>query len=157
MNSETVTNTAGVNSADEFHATDRYRCYVLGLLLAAGIFSWVDRQIFAILLVAIKHEFHFSDTRLGLLGGIAFGLFYASVGLPVAWLADRFNRRNIIAVALGLWSAGHRYHQRLLKRPLWRQLAALCHIDAGGHHQHLGPAALLPRGPHAAGRPGAGP
>jgi MFS family permease len=88
-----------------FSATQLYRSYVLGLLMTVGVFSWVDRQIFAVLLQSIKLEFSFSDTQLGLLGGVAFGLFYATVGLPIAWLADRFNRRNIIAVCLALWSA----------------------------------------------------
>jgi MFS family permease len=81
-----------------------YRLYVLGLLTAVGVCSWVDRQIFSILMEEIRKELGLSDTQLGLLGGVAFGLFYATVGLPVAWLADRFSRRNIIAVALALWS-----------------------------------------------------
>ena len=93
------------NSSTAFTASNAYRNYVLALLVTVGVFSWVDRNIFSILLEAIKHDFQFSDTQLGLLGGIAFGLFYASVGLPIAWLADRYSRRNIIAVALGLWSA----------------------------------------------------
>ena len=105
MTSETVSSEVPIApAATGFRVTDRYRYYVLGLLLMVGVFSWVDRQIFAVLLESIKLEFHFSDTQLGLLGGVAFGLFYASVGLPVAWLADKFNRRNIIAIALGLWS-----------------------------------------------------
>lgn len=93
------------NNSNAFTASNTYRNYVLALLVTVGIFSWVDRNIFSILLEAIKQEFHFSDTQLGLLGGVAFGLFYASVGLPIAWLADRYNRRNIIAISLGLWSA----------------------------------------------------
>jgi predicted MFS family arabinose efflux permease len=87
-----------------FTVTNAYRYYVLGLLVAVGICSWVDRNVFSMLLQSIKIEFAFSDTQLGLLGGVAFGLFYASVGLPIAGLADRSNRRNIIAVALFLWS-----------------------------------------------------
>lgn len=86
------------------NVSDRYRYFVVALLILVGIFSWVDRTIFAILLESIKQEFSFSDTQLGLLGGLAFGLFYASVGLPVAWLCDNFNRRNIIAAALGIFS-----------------------------------------------------
>lgn len=106
MNTEAANNRQSVSAeTPAFNVSDSYRYYVLGLLLVVGVFSWVDRQIFAILLESIKQEFHFSDTQLGLLGGIAFGLFYASVGLPVAWLADKFNRRNIIAIALGLWSS----------------------------------------------------
>ena len=81
-----------------------YRSYVLALLLAVGVCSWVDRQIFSILMEEIRRELGLSDTQLGLLGGVAFGLFYATVGLPVAWLADRFDRRKILALALALWS-----------------------------------------------------
>jgi len=97
--------TQAATPAEPFVVSDRYRYYVLGLLISVGICSWVDRNIFSILLEPIKHEFHFSDTQLGLLGGIAFGLFYATVGLPVAWLADRYNRRKIITISLALWSA----------------------------------------------------
>jgi MFS family permease len=88
-----------------FAPTAGYRRYVLGLLLVVGLFNFVDQQIFAILLQSIKVEFGFADTQLGLLGGIAFGLFYAIMGLPIAWLAERYSRRNINAVAIGLWSA----------------------------------------------------
>jgi len=97
--------TQAATTAEPFVVSDRYRYYVLALLICVGICSWIDRNIFSILLEPIKQEFHFSDTQLGLLGGIAFGLFYATVGLPIAWLADRFNRRKIITVALALWSA----------------------------------------------------
>ena len=75
------------------------------MLLAVYIFNFLDRQILAVLLQSIKLEFSFSDTQLGLLGGLAFAVFYSVLGIPIAWLADRFNRRNIIAVALCLWSA----------------------------------------------------
>lgn len=88
----------------DFEVGERYRYYILVTLILVGICSWVDRTIFSILLEPIKQEFTFSDTQLGLLGGIAFGLFYAAVGLPVAWLADRYNRKNIIAIAIAIWS-----------------------------------------------------
>jgi predicted MFS family arabinose efflux permease len=81
-----------------------YRAYVLALLIAVGVVGWVDRNVFAALLQAIKLELLLSDTQLGLLGGVAFGVFYATIGLPVAWLADRYERRTLIAAALGLWS-----------------------------------------------------
>jgi len=81
-----------------------YRYYVLGVLTLVGTFSWMDRQLFSIVLESIKRDLHFSDTQLGLLGGIAFGLFYSTVGLPLARLADRVNRRNMIAGTLALWS-----------------------------------------------------
>jgi predicted MFS family arabinose efflux permease len=88
-----------------FSFSAAYRRYILGLLLAVYIFNFVDRQILAVLLQSIKLEFSFTDTQLGLLGGLAFAVFYSILGIPIAWLADRFNRRNIIAVALCLWSA----------------------------------------------------
>jgi MFS family permease len=87
------------------HASPRYRGYVLALLVVVGIVAWVDRNVFAVLLQSIKVEFALSDTALGLLGGVAFGVFYATLGLPVAWLADRYDRRTLLAGALALWSA----------------------------------------------------
>jgi predicted MFS family arabinose efflux permease len=95
---------ANVLQQHRFNTTALYRAYVLSLLILVGVCSWADRQLLAIVLESLKRELHFSDTQLGLLGGTAFGLFYAAVGLPIAWLADRSNRRNIIAVAIGLWS-----------------------------------------------------
>ncbi len=53
---------------------------------------------------SIKHDLRLSDRQLGLLGGIPFGLFYAAVGLPLARLADRSDRRSLLAGALALWS-----------------------------------------------------
>lgn len=87
-----------------FRVHPGYRGYVLALLVAVGVTGWVDRNVLAALLESIKADLGLSDTDLGLLGGVAFGLFYAAVGLPVARLADAGNRRNLIAVALGLWS-----------------------------------------------------
>jgi MFS family permease len=81
-----------------------YRCYVLALLVVVGVVGWVDRNVFAVLLQSVKADLALSDTQLGLLGGVAFGVFYAAVGLPVAWLADRYSRSALISVALGLWS-----------------------------------------------------
>jgi len=90
--------------ARESLISNGHRRYVLGLLVVVGIFAWMDRNVLAILLESIRQEFNFSDTQLGLLGGVAFGLFYATLGFPVAWLADKYNRRNLISVALALWS-----------------------------------------------------
>lgn len=80
------------------------RRYVLFMLVLAYLFSFVDRQILAILLPDIKAEFAVGDSVLGFLAGPAFALFYATLGIPVAILADRGNRRNLIAAALALWS-----------------------------------------------------
>jgi predicted MFS family arabinose efflux permease len=84
--------------------TTRYSFYVLGVLVLIGACSWIDRQLLAIVLQSIKVDLSLSDTQLGLVAGVAFGLFYVAVGLPVACLADRYSRRNIIALATALWS-----------------------------------------------------
>lgn len=96
--------TGSKSRRERFAATRGYRAYVLALLVAVGVAGWVDRNVFAALLQSIKLDLALSDTELGLLGGVAFGVFYATVGLPVAWLADRYERRSLIAAALGLWS-----------------------------------------------------
>jgi len=80
------------------------RRYALSLLVVAYTLNFIDRQILAILLPAIKIEFGVQDWVLGFLAGSAFALFYATLGVPLALLADRWNRRNLIAVALAVWS-----------------------------------------------------
>lgn len=84
-------------------ATKR-RGWTLALLTTAYFFSYMDRQILAILQELIRADLGLSDTQLGLLAGFAFAIFYATLGIPVARLADRGNRVNIIAIALTLWS-----------------------------------------------------
>ena len=78
---------------------------VLFVLLIAYIFNFIDRQIIGVLAVPIKPELQLSDTQLSLMGGIAFALFYSGIAIPVAWLADRKSRVNIIAFSVALWSA----------------------------------------------------
>ena len=75
------------------------------ILAIVYMFNFVDRQILAILLPAIQEEFQVGDTVLGLLAGTAFALFYVTLGIPIAQVADRFNRRNLIAAAVAVWSA----------------------------------------------------
>lgn len=86
-------------------ATPWYRWYALGVLVLVYTSSHVDRQIMGILLEPIKTELGASDTQMGFLVGLTFALFYATVGMPIAMLADRTNRRNIIAAATTIWSA----------------------------------------------------
>jgi len=66
--------------------------------------NFIDRQLLAILQESIKADLMLSDGQLGLLTGFAFALFYVTAGLPIASWADRSNRRNIVAISLGLWS-----------------------------------------------------
>jgi predicted MFS family arabinose efflux permease len=83
----------------------RYRLVVLAMLVLVYTFNFIDRQIVGILAVPIKAELGLSDTQLGLMGGLAFALFYTLLGIPIAMLADRGNRTAIITVALVVWSA----------------------------------------------------
>jgi len=80
------------------------RRYTLGLIATVYVFNFIDRQILAILLPAIKNEYGVEDWVLGFLAGPAFALFYVTLGIPMAVLADRWNRRNLIAVSLTIWS-----------------------------------------------------
>lgn len=99
----TVSGVQGAAPLEE--VSDRARKVTLFLLTTTYFFSYMDRQILAILLEDIKADLLLSDTQLGLLSGFAFALFYATLGIPVAALADRMNRVNIISIALALWSA----------------------------------------------------
>jgi predicted MFS family arabinose efflux permease len=81
------------------------RYYALGFLTVVYALNFLDRTIFNVLIEPIKKEFALSDTAMGLLAGFGFVLFYSLLGIPIARVADRINRRNIVAIALAFWSA----------------------------------------------------
>lgn len=81
-----------------------YRAYVLFILVVVYTFNFLDRQIIGILAPAIQLELELTDTQLGLMGGIAFAVLYSTLGVPIAWLADRFDRVWIMSGALTVWS-----------------------------------------------------
>lgn len=81
-----------------------YRRYAMFLLLLICIINYLDRQVVYILGEPIKEELQLADWQLGLLSGLAFGLLYTFLGLPIARLAERANRPLIIASATGIWS-----------------------------------------------------
>jgi MFS family permease len=81
------------------------RYYVLAILTIVYALNFLDRTIFNVLIEPIKKEFSLSDTAMGLLAGFGFVLFYSLLGIPIARLADRLNRRNIVAIAFAFWSA----------------------------------------------------
>lgn len=81
------------------------RYYVLGILTVVYALNFLDRTIFNVLIEPIKKEFVLSDTTMGLLAGFGFVLFYSLLGIPIARIADRLNRRNIVAIAFAFWSA----------------------------------------------------
>ncbi|WP_252732285.1 spinster family MFS transporter [Paraglaciecola arctica] len=81
-----------------------YRNYVLFILTLIYAFNFIDRQIIGILSPFIKADLGLDDAQLGWLKGIYFALLYTVVGIPIAWLADRYSRVNIVAISLTLWS-----------------------------------------------------
>jgi MFS family permease len=81
-----------------------YKRLVALLLMAAYTFNSMDRTVVSIVASSIKSDLKLTDTQLGLLGGTAFAVLYALGGIPIARLAERANRVNIITIALIVWS-----------------------------------------------------
>lgn len=82
-----------------------YSLYVLAVLTVVSLFNYMDRMVLAVLVEPIKRDLALSDTQIGLLSGFAFALLYATLGLPLARLADRRSRTVILSICVGLWSA----------------------------------------------------
>ena len=82
-----------------------YAWYVVGVLLFAYTLSFIDRMILSLLIGPIRAALDISDTQVSLLLGLAFALFYTLLGFPLGWIADRYNRRNLIIGGVTVWSA----------------------------------------------------
>ena len=82
----------------------RYRAFALSILLGAYILSFLDRQVVSILAEPIKQDLGLADWQLGMLTGLAFALFYTTLGIPLARLAERFSRPWIIAASMAVWN-----------------------------------------------------
>jgi len=102
---------------------ERYGWYVVAVLMLAYVCSFIDRQILALMVGPIRRDLGISDTQISLLMGLSFSLFYSVLGLPIGRLADRANRRNIIAAGIAVWSvmtalcgAARNYWQLFLAR-----------------------------------------
>jgi len=76
----------------------------LAVLIVVYLVNFMDRQLFAVLQESIRADLSLSDSQLALLGGTMFAIFYATMGLPIAWAADRINRIRLIAIACSVWS-----------------------------------------------------
>jgi len=81
-----------------------YRNYALAILFLGYVVNFIDRSILSILLEPIKLELQLSDSQLGLLGGLAFAIFYATLGIPIASLADRWSRVKVLSISMVIWS-----------------------------------------------------
>lgn len=97
--------------------------WVVGLLVGAHVLSYVDRQILNLMVAPIRADLGISDTQMSLLMGFSFAVFYTVCGIPLAWCADRYSRRNLIALGAFAWSLAtaasgfaHRYTHLLAAR-----------------------------------------
>jgi MFS family permease len=89
---------------DPIAPSKNYRTFVLVLLTVVYGFNFIDRQIVGILAPFIQEDLGLTNTQLGLLIGLAFAMFYTIIAIPIAWLADRYSRVNILSIALATWS-----------------------------------------------------
>ena len=87
-----------------YSAHSAYSWYVVGVLMVAYLFSYVDRSILSLLVAPIRSDLDLSDTEVSVLHGLAFAIFYTLLGFPVGRLADRSNRVAIIVAGIGAWS-----------------------------------------------------
>lgn len=109
--------------------TESKRWYVLFLLTAVYALNIADRFVISTLIEPIKAELHISDSAIGFLTGGALAIFYVSAGLPLSVLADRVNRRNLVALSLGAWSLMTAVCG--ITRSFWQLMAARVLVGVG--------------------------
>ena len=121
--------TAAAENANNPYASTKAAYYALGILTIVYSINFIDRQLLSILQESIKADLMLSDAQLGLLTGFAFAVFYTFAGLPIASLADRSNRRNIVAISLTIWSGMTAISG--LAQNYWQLLAARVGVGIG--------------------------
>ena len=82
----------------------RYRTWLVGVLLVLGVFNFADRAILSVLAQPIKEDLLLTDADLGMLQGLGFAILYSVLGLPLGWMAERVNRKAMLAVCVAAWS-----------------------------------------------------
>lgn len=102
-NEKTLTVQVHENIKEDY--SQSYIWYVISLLAVVNAINYMDRYALSVLLPLIKEDLHLTDGQLGLLVGLAFSVFYAVCGVPIARWADQGNRRSIITLAMVVWSA----------------------------------------------------
>jgi len=112
--------------------------YGVGVLMIAYTLSFIDRYVIALLIQPIKRDLALTDIQIGLLSGVAFAIFYTTLGIPIGRLADRFNRRHIISLGIFFWSLMTMACG--LSQSFWRLFAA--RIGVGVGEAALSPAAF---------------
>jgi len=102
---EDIRPNAGIEiSADSESASRRRANYVLAVLFIVTMLNFLDRQVISIVAEPIKRDLGLSDTQLGLMTGLSFAVFYTTLAIPLAALADRWNRSRIIGISIAVWS-----------------------------------------------------
>ena len=91
-------------SADSESASRRRANYALAVLFIVTMLNFLDRQVISIVAEPIKRDLGLSDTQLGLMTGLSFAVFYTTLAIPLAALADKWNRSRIIGIAIAIWS-----------------------------------------------------
>src|SRR5215472_10800448 len=91
--------------AEQSYPAPRYAWYVVGVLTLVYVFSFIDRQIFSLLVRPLRRDLGISDTEVSVLMGFSFAVFYTFCGIPLGRLADTRSRRAIIVGGLTFWSA----------------------------------------------------
>ena len=108
---EPVAPAAG-DASREVWVSPVYAWFVVVVLTLAYTCSFVDRQILTLLIEPIRRDLHITDTQVSLLGGLAFSIFYTTLGIPIARLADQTHRRNLMAAGLAFWTLMTLYGDR---------------------------------------------
>jgi predicted MFS family arabinose efflux permease len=86
-------------------STLRQRWYVLIIMMLAYTINIADRYVMSTVLEPIRLELQLTDSGVAFLTGVSLALFYVVVGFPLSWIADRYNRRNLLAASIAIWSA----------------------------------------------------
>ena len=96
--------TAGGDAITERGAAMTGRWYVLVIMMLVYTISIADRYVMSTVLEPIRLELKLTDSGIAFLTGVSLALFYVTLGIPLSWVADRYNRRNLLAAALVAWS-----------------------------------------------------
>ena len=127
-----------MNETKQRYPSGALAWYMVVVLTIAYILSFIDRYIFGLLLEPIKADFDLSDTQMALLGGLAFGIFYATMGLPLGYLADRTRRTWLLTAGIAVWSLATAASG--IAKNFWHLFIARMSIGAG--EATLGPCAM---------------
>lgn len=118
-----------MKASERQYPSSKYAWYMVIVLTIAYVLSFVDRYILGLLIEPIKADLELSDTQIGYLLGLAFSLFYATMGLPLGYLADRKRRTFLVAAGIAVWSLATAASG--LARNFWHLFVARMTVGAG--------------------------